>query len=178
MSALLTSPARALPGFGHCFGCGPLNAGGLKLPLVFDGDRVTCQVTLGKDYESHPGMIHGGIIATILDELMARACLQSRGMPAMTAGMRIRYAQVMRSGEAYVARAEITSAGDGLMRVQGTLESPTGSLVAIADATFFLWTAEQLASPKAGLPEETVRGLQKFLAENPPPPAAQNEVSP
>ena len=61
----------------HCFGCGPENAQGLKLIFSVDetsadGISATCRVTLTRVHEGPPGHIHGGIIATLLDEAMSK----------------------------------------------------------------------------------------------------------
>jgi acyl-coenzyme A thioesterase PaaI-like protein len=60
----------------HCFGCGPENPQGLKLEFIVaaDGDAITatCQLTLTRLHEGPPGYIHGGIIATLLDEAMSK----------------------------------------------------------------------------------------------------------
>lgn len=156
-------PSQALPGFGNCFGCAQDHLKGLRLALRESEGKVSAEIRLGVEYESFPGVIHGGIVATILDEVMARACLQARGFPAMTAGMRLRYVQVMKPNEPYVAQGEVLSSDGNLVRAHGTLQTAGGTLVAAADATFYLWTSEQLAQARAGLPAETAQSLDQFL---------------
>jgi len=61
----------------HCFGCGPENPEGLKLEFVIDttdASAITASaiVTLTRRHEGPPGHIHGGIIATLLDEAMSK----------------------------------------------------------------------------------------------------------
>ncbi len=57
-----------------CFGCGRDNAAGMRLKFVLDeGSReFVCRFRLGKRYTGPPGYCHGGVIATILDEAMAK----------------------------------------------------------------------------------------------------------
>jgi len=60
----------------HCFGCGAENPQGLKLEFeVAETDGVitaTSLLTMTRMHEGPPGHIHGGIIATLLDEAMSK----------------------------------------------------------------------------------------------------------
>ena len=58
----------------YCFGCGPDNTHGMHLKFRFDKKhaRVTCSVRLDARFAGPPGYAHGGIIATMLDEIMAK----------------------------------------------------------------------------------------------------------
>lgn len=75
----------------RCFGCGPINAGGLKLQffVALDG-TVVCPTTVSDQFEGHPGYLHGGIIATLLDEAMSKA-VRSKGLSAMTRHLAVDY---------------------------------------------------------------------------------------
>jgi uncharacterized protein (TIGR00369 family) len=85
-SALL--PART----NHCFGCGPANREGLRLKFFATGvdDRAVCNVQVPQRYEGPPGHVHGGIIATLLDEAMGKAN-KLAGIVAMTRTMEVEY---------------------------------------------------------------------------------------
>jgi acyl-coenzyme A thioesterase PaaI-like protein len=54
-----------------CFGCGQANLFGLQLELSRDGDRVAGRFFAKQDHQGPPGVVHGGIVATALDEAMA-----------------------------------------------------------------------------------------------------------
>jgi uncharacterized protein (TIGR00369 family) len=61
----------------HCFGCGRENPEGLHLAFAIDAqDRenitATAKVRLDRRHEGPPGFIHGGIIATLMDEAMSK----------------------------------------------------------------------------------------------------------
>jgi uncharacterized protein (TIGR00369 family) len=81
-------PART----NHCFGCGPANREGLRLRFFSEGvdDRAICKVNMPKRYEGPPGHLHGGIIATLLDEAMGKAN-KLAGVVAMTRTMEVEY---------------------------------------------------------------------------------------
>lgn len=56
-----------------CFVCGAQNPIGLHLDFWMDGDRVWTDFTPGVAHQGYPGVMHGGLLATILDETMGRA---------------------------------------------------------------------------------------------------------
>lgn len=50
-----------------CFGCGPANPSGLRIKSRVDGDVVVADWTPGADHQAFPGILNGGIVATLLD---------------------------------------------------------------------------------------------------------------
>ena len=82
----------------RCFGCGPANAGGLKLEFLrAEDDSVVALPTISDEFEGPVGYLHGGIIATLLDEAMSKA-VRARGMSAMTRKMDVDYMRPVPSG--------------------------------------------------------------------------------
>lgn len=78
----------------NCFGCGSLNIHGLQLQLYPDPESngVFALFTPSSAFEGYGGMVHGGIVATVLDEVMAWS-LYRIGAWAVTARMETRYRQ-------------------------------------------------------------------------------------
>ena len=75
----------------RCFGCGPANPVGLHLEFLLAEDGlVVCLATVSDIFEGPAGYIHGGVIATLLDEAMSKA-VRARGKTAMTRQMEIDY---------------------------------------------------------------------------------------
>ena len=77
---------------GHCFGCGPSNPEGLHLQFTIDRDAGTAKASVALDerYQGAPGYVHGGIIATLLDEAMSKLN-RPLGLLAMTRHMAVDY---------------------------------------------------------------------------------------
>ena len=75
-----------------CFGCGGDNAGGMKLTFQQDNvnRRIVGRFVLGERYQGGGGFVHGGIIATLLDEAMAKVC-RFREAKAVTAELTVEY---------------------------------------------------------------------------------------
>ena len=75
-----------------CFGCGGANARGMQLTYEQDNvaQRIRGNFQLGAEYQGGTGFVHGGIIATVLDEVMGKVC-RFRGVRAVTAELSIEY---------------------------------------------------------------------------------------
>ena len=75
-----------------CFGCGKDNPSGMRLKFTLDdtGKNFVCHFRLGKRYTGPPGYCHGGVIATILDEAMAKVN-RLFDVPAPTSRMTVEY---------------------------------------------------------------------------------------
>jgi uncharacterized protein (TIGR00369 family) len=75
----------------RCFGCGHANATGLRLEFMLAPDgTVVCVATIPDTFEGPHGYLHGGIIATLLDETMSKS-VRAKGLTAMTRHMEIDY---------------------------------------------------------------------------------------
>jgi uncharacterized protein (TIGR00369 family) len=81
----------------RCFGCGPANPTGLQLEFLHAEDgSVVCLVTVRDCFEGPPGYVHGGIIATLLDETMSKS-VRSLGLTAVTRQMEVEYLRPVHS---------------------------------------------------------------------------------
>ncbi len=89
-------PSDNLTPFAHqasnrCFGCGPANPSGLQLEFFLAEDKsVVCLAQVSDQFEGHPGYLHGGAIATLLDEAMSKS-VRARNISAMTRQLTIDY---------------------------------------------------------------------------------------
>ena len=75
----------------YCFACGENNPIGLHLKFAFDGDKYTAKKVLTREYQSYAGVVHGGIITTMLDEAMGSYIIDKYGVQPMTGKLSIRY---------------------------------------------------------------------------------------
>ena len=119
-----------------CFGCGDDNPIGLHLRFAADGDSVRASFTPGPDHQGVGGIVHGGILSTLLDEAMAWATAHA-GYWAMTGDMRVRFRRPLNVGEPTVVAARVSGARGRLVTAAGELMLESdGSPVATATATF------------------------------------------
>ncbi len=92
----MTETIEHLKSFVHaahnrCFGCGPANPAGLHLEFLLAEDgSVVCNATVPDRFEGPAHYLHGGIIATLLDEAMSKA-VRASGRTAMTRQMEVDY---------------------------------------------------------------------------------------
>jgi len=124
---------------GHCFVCGPKNPIGLNLDFSFDGHTIKTEFVPLKEHQGYMNIVHGGIISTLLDEVMVKLAIEL-GMPAVTAQMDIRLKKALNVGTKITVSAEITSTTRKLL--QAYAKAVTDDGVIIADATGKLVTIE------------------------------------
>ncbi|MGD0731388.1 MAG: PaaI family thioesterase [Terracidiphilus sp.] len=112
----MTEKNEHLAPFSHtaqnrCFGCGQANPTGLHLEFQLAADgAVVSLATISDAFEGPHGYLHGGIIATLLDETMSKA-LRAHGLTTMTAQLEVDYRRPVPSGtpiriEGMVTRSE------------------------------------------------------------------------
>jgi acyl-coenzyme A thioesterase PaaI-like protein len=111
---------------GRCFACGGKNPIGLKMQFTAQGEEYLCDFLVGENYQGFDGIAHGGIIATALDEIMARL-LTALGYNALTAKLEVRYLKPIPVGECLSLRAK-------LLRHKGRLLETT-ACACLADGT-------------------------------------------
>lgn len=92
----------------NCVVCGSGNICGLNLEFEIERDlSVRADFVFSEEYEGYRGVIHGGIISTILDGAMCN-CMFANGKVAVTAEMTVRYRQAVVIGERAEVRARMT----------------------------------------------------------------------
>jgi acyl-coenzyme A thioesterase PaaI-like protein len=120
----------------HCFGCSPKNRSGLRLRWREVDGELLADVKLSRRFESYPGVAHGGIVATILDELMGNAIVAARGIVSLTVTLRVRYVHPLLIDHPYQVRAGVDPGAGPLHQVRGRIETPDGVLAAAASGTY------------------------------------------
>jgi len=114
-----------------CFGCGGANPRGMR--LVFERDegrrRIVGSFRLGAEYQGGPGFIHGGIIATVLDEAMGKVCRFS-DVRAVTAELTVEYLKPVRVDEEIVVEGFETGRNARQRFHEGEIRSAAGELLA------------------------------------------------
>ncbi|MCJ1388645.1 hypothetical protein MMC18_001494 [Xylographa bjoerkii] len=117
-------------------------------PLAFiedDGKSMVCFFYLGEDLCGHPGIIHGGLLATILDEGMARCCFPALpNKVGMTANLTMNYRKPCPSERYVVLRAWTKNVEGRKAWVEGRVES----LEAEEEATVFVEAEALFIEPR------------------------------
>lgn len=120
----------------NCFACGTLNANGLGLLLHVEPGRSWCDVTLERRFEGWDGIAHGGIIATILDEVMAWALVGNDNW-GVTARLAVAFRKPIEIGRPFHGEGWIVRDRRRVVDTEGRLvDGETGAELATATATY------------------------------------------
>lgn len=119
----------------NCFACGGQNAIGMRLAIELGDGTARTTWTAGPDFVGWEDKIHGGILATLLDEVMAWAP-SSFDSWAVTAEMNIRYRSPANPGESLTAEARVLRRRRRIYEVYGEVRGEDGRMVAEADGRF------------------------------------------
>jgi uncharacterized protein (TIGR00369 family) len=116
-----------------CFACGTHNPIGLHAQFDVDplAGSACCQLVLDERFAGWHQVIHGGILATLLDEAAIYAC-RSRGEKFVTANINVRYRRPVPVGSLVEVSAQIAETRRKIFNVHARLEI-NGSLMAEAD---------------------------------------------
>ena len=116
-----------------CFVCGPDNPSGLQIQLDINPEtcEATSQVTLDQRFQGWQGVIHGGILAALLDEVAIYAC-RSKGEQFVTAEINVRYRKPVPVGSIIDLKGRVTESRRNLYMVKSRIEI-NGTLYAEAD---------------------------------------------
>lgn len=94
MSRKITNPYVKIEGY-NCFGCAPHNPYGLQMEFEEDGDQVISYWVPRNGFQGYGNILHGGIQATLLDELAGWAVPILLKTSGMTSRMEISYKKMV-----------------------------------------------------------------------------------
>lgn len=137
MRFLEEQPIRAVNDH-NCFGCGALNPAGLHLQFYAtdEPDTIWAPWLPTAAFEGYGGMIHGGIICTLLDEIMTWS-LYSRSMWAVTAKMQTSFRKPVVVGQPVRLIGKVVRVRGRILEVHGEIRAEADdTLLAEAEATF------------------------------------------
>ena len=131
-----TEIAERRRGYELCFGCGPNNPIGLQLDdfRVVD-DTVIADFTPRPDYQGFGGVLHGGVLATALDEILAWSAILLADSPAVTAKLELRYRNPAPANATYRLTGTVVEDRGRRMKLRGTCHVDD-RLIAEADGVF------------------------------------------
>lgn len=126
---------KEIAAYKKCFVCGRENEIGLKAVFHFDGEKALSEITAGEAFEGYRGIYHGGIISTMLDEVMIKAILAIDRV-AVTAEMTIKYHKPVRTGDKLLFSGKVTRKRGRLFLTEGFVAGDDGSLYASATGKY------------------------------------------
>jgi uncharacterized protein (TIGR00369 family) len=120
----------------RCFGCGQANPFGLHLDFFLAEDgTVVCHANVADTFEGPRGYLHGGIIATVLDETMSKA-VRAHGVVAMTRHMEVDYQRPVPSASPIRLEGRVTHSEGRKHWVEASILDVHGKLLAGGKGVF------------------------------------------
>ena len=116
---------------GRCFVCGERNPEGLRLAFRMDGERgeAAAEVVFPDRFQGWQGVVHGGLLATVLDEAMIKAAW-ARDLRCVTGEITVRYSAPARTGVAYRLTGRVTETRGKITLAESELVDRDGQAVA------------------------------------------------
>jgi len=128
----------------HCFACGELNEHGLQLQLHADVDGCWTELTLDPRFQGWESVAHGGIVCTILDEVMAWSVI-GRGTWGVTARLNATFRRPILTGTPIRAEGWVTEQHRRAIRTAGRIvDGSSGEVLATGEGTFMAAPPEEL----------------------------------
>lgn len=124
----------------NCFGCGAHNRIGMRLRFFLDGEHgVLAPLRLAKRFQGPHGFVHGGVLASVLDEAMSKAIHASAhgaSIMAMTRHIETEYLRPVPLGAKLTLRGREDRVEGRKHFCSGTIEDAEGTVLARGKALF------------------------------------------
>lgn len=117
-----------------CFACGINNPIGLKLKFREEADTYITNFTAGTEHQSYDGIVHGGIISTLLDEVMT-GYIYAKGYNAVTAKLDVRFRKPTPIGESLKITGKMIGQRGNMIELSGAIQLADGTITAQGKAT-------------------------------------------
>ena len=146
-----------------CFACGTANPIGLNLSFYRSGEWICSEFTLRENYEGWGGMAHGGIISTVLDEIMSWAILYFRRVFFVTRKMEVKYIKPVPTGIPLKARGRLLDEGNELIiRSHAQIVDHNGKILSRATGEFVELPPERLSFVPENMKQDMRRLFDRF----------------
>ncbi|MBN1133101.1 MAG: PaaI family thioesterase [Bacteroidales bacterium] len=148
------NPFAGMEGY-NCFGCSPGNPSGLRLRFFEDEDEIVTFWEPEEQFEGWMNILHGGIQATLIDEIASWVVFVKTNTAGVTLRLNIRYRKPVKTGEGTISlRAGLKGVKKNIAEIGVKLFDNSGQLCSEGLAEYYL------------LPEEKAREALKFPGRN------------
>ncbi|MCP5104181.1 MAG: PaaI family thioesterase [bacterium] len=122
-----------------CFVCGTGNPNGLRLSFTYNegtGDVVS-ETVFPRHFQGWEGVLHGGIISMVLDEIMIKAA-EHKGLKCVTAELNVKFKKPALTNTPYVIRGKINEIKRKLALAEGAVTDADKKVIATASSKLFI----------------------------------------
>ena len=147
----------------HCFACGTANPIGLNLNFYRLDNAVCSDITLGKNHEGWENMVHGGIISTLLDEVMSWSIIYFKRVFFVTRKMEVKYIKPVLVGTPLTVKGRLfDDTQSRKVKAKGEILDKEGKLLVKSVGEFVILPNEKLSSVSEELKKDMLSFFGKF----------------
>lgn len=144
----------------NCFACSPYNDSGLQLEFWEDGEEIVTKWDPLRIYEGWIGVLHGGIQATLLDEIGGWVTMLKLKTTGVTSDMQVKYLKpVTVAGGEIMVRGKLESVEGRIANISASLYNGSGVECARANLSYFVFP-EKIAKARYHYP-----GIEAFYGD-------------
>ncbi|MDX9702107.1 MAG: PaaI family thioesterase [Candidatus Auribacterota bacterium] len=134
---------RKLPSFDCCFCCSGVNPKGLRAQFHVEGNKITGSYQAPPEYCGYPGITHGGITATLLDEAMTWAATVYKNTFHYAGEIKVRYRRPVPTDSEIIITAYVSDIMKKIVVTAGQIETSNGTILACAEGKYYPMSEEQ-----------------------------------
>ena len=147
----------------NCFACGTDNPIGLNLQFYRFGDAVFSDITLGKNHEGWENVAHGGIVSTLLDEVMSWTIMYFKKIFLVTRKMEVKYIRPVLIGTPLVVKGEVIDDSEPpKIWARSDIRDDENHLLVRSTGEFIELPKDKLNAVPEGLKEEMLSLFENF----------------
>jgi acyl-coenzyme A thioesterase PaaI-like protein len=139
------APGIAPTADNYCFVCGRDNPRGLRIKVKYSLEEMAAETRLAlpREYQGWADVIHGGILSTLLDEMMAHAVWRFAG-PGVTLSMEVRFQHPLKPDEAILVRGVLAPGNSSRRAAHAEITRESDNLrIATAKSRFLLLEVDE-----------------------------------
>ncbi len=148
---------------GHgCFACGTANPIGLNLQFYLVGEELCSDITLVKNHEGWENMAHGGILSTLLDEVMSWTIITFKRVFFVTRKMEVKYIKPVMIGTPLTVKGRIAEESNLKIKAKAEVCDQEGTVLTRARGEFIVLPEERLSMVPDGLKQDMNELFQRL----------------
>ena len=149
----------------NCFGCSPINSSGLQLQFFTNGEKVVSWLRVPKHLSGWDHIVHGGVIATMLDEVMGWSVLHLLRKMPLTKAITVEYLKpVYVDQDVRIEGRPLQDDGDREAVMEGFLYNKDGELCSKATGNFALFTLDAMRE-RGVVDEEVLQDVARMISQ-------------
>jgi uncharacterized protein (TIGR00369 family) len=131
-----------LPTYDLCYVCGQKNPLGLQLRFFVEENVVKTEFTPKENQLGYPGVVHGGILSAIMDEIMGWPLALLTKRLSVTTQLQMRFLKPVAFGQTYLVSAQVVNAERKLWKGRGEIRDKENALYVEGSGIYMPYSLE------------------------------------